>query len=64
MLDKTGTVIYVGKAKNLKKRVSSYFHRQLDTKTLQLVKQIQSIQVTVTRNEREALLLESNLIKN
>lgn len=63
MLDSSGAVIYVGKAKNLKKRVSSYFHRQLDNKTLQLVKQIKSIQVTITRNEREALLLESNLIK-
>jgi excinuclease ABC subunit C len=63
MMDAKGNVIYVGKAKNLKKRVSSYFHRQLDTKTLQLVKQIQSIQVTITRNEREAYLLENNLIK-
>lgn len=63
MLDASGKVIYIGKAKNLKKRVSSYFHRQLDNKTLQLVKQIHSIQVTITRNEREALLLESNLIK-
>lgn len=63
MLDKGGEVIYVGKAKNLKKRVTSYFQRQLDTKTQQLVRQIDSIQVTVTRNEREALLLEGNLIK-
>ncbi len=63
MLDAANKVIYVGKAKNLKKRVSSYFQRQLDNKTLQLVKQIKSIQVTITRNEREALLLESNLIK-
>lgn len=64
MIDVSGQVIYVGKAKNLKKRVSSYFQRQLDNKTLSLVKQIHSIEVTVTRNEREALLLESNLIKN
>jgi excinuclease ABC subunit C len=63
MLDAKGRVIYVGKAKNLKKRVSSYFQRQLDNKTIQLVQQIDSIQVTITRNEREALLLESNLIK-
>lgn len=63
MLDSHGKVIYVGKAKNLKKRVSSYFHRQLDNKTLQLVKQINSIEVTITRNEREAFLLENNLIK-
>jgi len=63
MLDEAGGVLYVGKAKNLKKRVTSYFQRQLDAKTLQLVKQVKSIQVTVTRNEREALLLESNIIK-
>ncbi len=62
MLDSAGTVLYIGKAKNLKKRVTSYFQRQLDAKTLNLVKQIHSIQVTVTRNEREALLLETNLI--
>lgn len=63
MLDGKGVVLYVGKAKNLKKRVTSYFRRALDTKTQQLVKQIKSIEVTVTRNEREALLLENSLIK-
>lgn len=64
MLDIKGRVLYVGKAKNLKKRVTSYFQRQLDAKTLQLIKHIHSIEVTITRNEREALLLESNLIKS
>lgn len=64
MLDSKGEVLYVGKAKNLKKRVNSYFQRQLDAKTLQLVAQIKSIEVTITRNEREALLLESSIIKS
>ncbi len=63
MLDAEGKVIYVGKAKNLKKRITSYFKRHLDNKTISLVKHIESIQITVTRNEREALLLEANLIK-
>ncbi|MDB6097234.1 MAG: uvrC [Francisellaceae bacterium] len=63
MLDKLGTVIYIGKAKNLKKRVTSYFQKKLDSKTLQLVGLIDSIEVTVTPSEREALLLENNLIK-
>lgn len=64
MLDDKHRVLYVGKAKNLKKRVASYFAgRLLDTKTLSLVKQICDIQIIVTRNENEALLLENNLIK-
>lgn len=64
MLDSQQTVLYVGKASNLKKRVSSYFtqHNQ-PIKTQSLVSQIQSIDVSVTRSETEALLLESNLIK-
>ena len=64
MLDADGTVIYVGKAANLKKRVSSYFSKKYkDGKTASLVRQIQAIEVTVTNTQGEALLLESNLIK-
>lgn len=64
MLDRAGQVIYVGKALNLKKRVSSYFSRQ-DTgiKTRTLVAQIGAVDITVTNTEKEALLLENNLIK-
>lgn len=64
MMDVDGEIVYVGKARNLKKRVSSYFQRtQNDAKTLALVEQIHSITVTITASENEALLLESNLIK-
>lgn len=64
MLDAAGTVIYVGKAKNLKRRVSSYFQRQGQApKTQALVANIHAIEVMVTHTENEALLLENNLIK-
>ncbi len=62
--DKGGTVIYVGKAKNLKKRVSSYFQKKdHDIKTRNLVSSIARVSVMVTNTETEALLLENNLIK-
>lgn len=64
MLDDRGEVLYVGKARNLKRRVSSYFQRNLQSvKARSLVAQIQAIEVTVTHTEGEALILESNLIK-
>lgn len=64
MYDVTGTVIYVGKAKDLKKRLSSYFRTQVSSrKTETLVKNIDQIDVTVTHTETEALLLEHNYIK-
>lgn len=62
--DEKGTIIYVGKAKNLKRRVSSYFNKQHDSnKTRVLVKQIRNIKYFVVETEEDALLLENNLIK-
>lgn len=63
-LDETGKIIYVGKAKNLKKRVSTYFNREPDNgKTRVLVKKIRDIRHFVVDSEEDALLLENNLIK-
>ena len=60
----SGEIIYVGKAKNIKKRVSSYFQKKdLDPKTRELVSKISKIDFIVMTNEVEALLLENNLIK-
>lgn len=64
MLDAAGRVIYVGKAKDLRRRVGSYFQgRPHDSKTMAMVRQVADIEVTVTHTETEALMLEYNLIK-
>lgn len=65
MKDDTGAVIYVGKARNLKKRLASYFKNsgRMDAKISILVNKISDFETVITRTEKEALILESNLIK-
>ena len=64
MMNLSDEIIYIGKARDLKNRVGSYFKKTNDLKTLMLVSQIRSIEITVTRSEIEALLLERTLIRH
>ncbi len=64
MFDLREQVIYVGKAKDFKKRLASYFRSNLNSsKTRALISQIRQVEITVTHSESEALILENNLIK-
>jgi len=64
MLDGEGRLLYIGKAKDLKRRVSSYFTRSLNMRIQSMVSQTKGIEVTVTHTEAEALILENTLIKS
>jgi excinuclease ABC subunit C len=63
MMDSSGEVIYVGKAKQLKNRVSSYFHGEHDIKTSTMISKVSDFNVIVAASEFEALVLENSLIK-